>query len=398
MAFIRDRSVTLAAAIGVALLLLIPATGFAQDAPAEAVPTDEPAPAEVVPTDEPAAIEVPDGRLLFAEDFEGPLDDWDTSMVVTGDLDGALVYWARQDQSLILRRPLPMDEITIQFRARADTNGFQVYLMKTQSEHYGWSIGMDGNRHSMLIHDASGEALETAIGPAFTPEQWHTWRLVRRGNTLEAYRDGQLVIGSGAAHSYSGEGLLVFSTDGASIAIDSLRIYGAAEEPAEPPAAETDAPQPPAAEQPDEGAQPPAAEQPGDDEQPGEGDGDVQEGGAYEPIPLAEDSSIRRAVICLGFDDRSGLRGVQDVFPSGTEKVALYMEMVDARPNTEIQMTWRRDGNIIARQLLLVSGDKKNIGYLYAAGQEHLWDGHYAVDIRENGRDVGRVTFRVGDE
>jgi hypothetical protein len=60
-------------------------------------------------------------------------------------------------------------------------------------------------------------------------------------------------------------------------------------------------------------------------------------------------------------------------------------------------MTWQRDEKIIGRQLLLVSGDKKNLAYLYAGGQETLWEGHYAVDLEENDTLVGRVTFRVGN-
>ncbi|MFP4249933.1 MAG: family 16 glycoside hydrolase [Armatimonadota bacterium] len=360
MGVIRS-ALTPVALVCVAVALITATVACAQDARAEE------------PPDEVVEDEQTDDRRILAESFDGSLENWDTSMVATATSNGALVFSARQDQSLILREPLPMDNIIVEFRARAETNGIQVYLMKTQNEHYGWALGMGGNEHSMLIDGASGQALETVIGEAYTPGEWHTWRLVRRGASLEARRDGELIISSDAARLHSGQGLLVFSSDNASVALDDLRIYHAG------PADDTQAA----------------------DTDSGDADrSDAQEDadGPYEPMALDPDSSVKQAIICLGFDDRSALRGVQDRFPSGTEKVALYMEIEGASPNSEIQMTWQRDGRIIGRQLLLVSGDRKNLAYLYATGRDTLWDGHYAVDLKENDRLVGRVTFRVGGE
>ncbi len=128
--------------------------------------------------------------------------------------------------------------------------------------------------------------------------------------------------------------------------------------------------------------------------QPG-GGGMTVGGQAFQPMPLAPDSAIKQAVVCLGFDERSRLVGRQETYPAGTEKVALYLEMVDARPNSEIQVTWYLEDRIIGRHVLIVSGDKKNLSYLYAAGRDSLWVGSYAAEIRENGRLVGRLTFRI---
>ncbi len=363
----------------VAVTLMTATVACAQDAPAEQ-PPDE-AIEDAVTEDEATEPQQTDNRLILADSFDDSLENWDTSMVATTRSNGSLVFSARQDQSLVLRQPLPMDSIIIEFRARAETNGIRVYLMKTQSEHYGWTLGMGGNEHSMLIDDASGQALETVMGEAYTPSQWHTWRLVHRGATLEAWRDGELIISSDAAKLHSGQGLLVFSSDNASVALDDLRVYQASD-PDAPEAAGGEGEQ---AEDPEQ-AEDAENEVAADDESP------------YEAMPLAEDSAVKQAIVCLGFDDRSALRGVQERFPSGTEKVALYMQIEGASPNSEIQMTWQRDGRIIGRQLLLVSGDKKNLAYLYASGRDTLWDGNYAVDIKENGRLVGRVTFRVGGE
>lgn len=118
-------------------------------------------------------------------------------------------------------------------------------------------------------------------------------------------------------------------------------------------------------------------------------------GTRFQPQPLSEDSAIRKAVICLGFDERSQLTGAQETFPAGTEKVALYLEIEGARPNSEIQGTWYRQNQIIGRQLLIVSGDRKSISYVYAGDRTALWPGPYVVELRENGTLVARLTFRI---
>ncbi|MGC9318853.1 MAG: hypothetical protein ACP5KN_12550 [Armatimonadota bacterium] len=118
-------------------------------------------------------------------------------------------------------------------------------------------------------------------------------------------------------------------------------------------------------------------------------------GTALQPRPLSRDSAIKRAVICLGFDERSQLTGVQKTFPAGTEKIALYLQIEGAHPNSEIQSTWYHEDEIIGRHLLIVSGDRKTISYVYARDRTALWPGSYAVELRENDTLVARLTFRV---
>lgn len=154
----------------------------------------------------------------------------------------------------------------------------------------------------------------------------------------------------------------------------------------------------------------------GADDTDGEGDGQAQTGGTttagtaaaetlptapepqpepLDPVPLAADSAVRRAVVCQGVDEQGELAGCLEIFPAGTEKVSLYLEIVGARPNSEVQVTWYLDGKIIGRELVLVSGDRRLLSYLYAQGRQDLWAGAYAVELRENGALVGRLVFRV---
>lgn len=145
------------------------------------------------------------------------------------------------------------------------------------------------------------------------------------------------------------------------------------------------------------------------DDPGGMGDDQAQTGGAIapettpaapepaplEPMPLLTDSAVRQATVCQGVDEEGALVGCLEIFPAGTEKVSLYLEIVGARPNSEVQVTWYLDGKIIGRELVLVSGDRRLLSYLYAQGRQDLWAGAYAVELRENGALVGRLVFRV---
>ncbi len=113
---------------------------------------------------------------------------------------------------------------------------------------------------------------------------------------------------------------------------------------------------------------------------------------------MADDSVLEQAIICTGLSDRGKPLNVKDVYPTETEKLALYLQIGDAPPNTELELKWQRDGKVIARSLLLVAGDKKSLSYLYSKNRETLWAGEYAVEIEEDDRLVARLVFRVGGE
>lgn len=303
--------------------------------------------------EDPAATESPETwQLIFADDFDPPSDYWATDGVSSQVSEGSLYFSTQPDESLMLLRPLPMDGVAVEFSARVPQGGIDIYLIKSQEEALRWSLGADANQRSALYDSAGGEALASVDASAYTPGQWHTWRLERRGSAIEARRDGGLLIASDSARVHNGEGLLAFMTDGAGIGMAQLRIYAL-------------------------------------------GGGEEAAADGYEPLPLAEDSAVKQAVICLGFDDRGGLVGVQDVYPDGTEKVALYLELRGAAPNTEFEVVWHHDGRILAREIMLASGNRKTISHLYAVNRETLWTGSYAVEIRENGRLVARRVFSI---
>jgi|LSQX01.1.fsa_nt_gb hypothetical protein len=294
---------------------------------------------------------LPDGQPIFTETFDGTLDAWDASSVVAGISGGAVYFASQQQERLTLIEPIPMDNIAIEFRAFALTNGIRVSLTSAEGQRYQWALGVAGNQQSYIFEDYADEALAVVPGAVFAPGQWHDYRVLRRGATLEAYCDGRLVIATTLAPDNPGEGQLSFGTDAASLGLDEVRVFGL--------------------------LQPDGI-------------------GPYQPLALQGSSCVKKAITCLGLDERQGLRGVQELFPTGTEKVALYIEIRGAKPNTEIELAWQRDGEIVGRQILLASGKHKSMSYLFAKDHPSLRDGYYAVDIEEAGTLVGRVVFTIG--
>ncbi len=113
------------------------------------------------------------------------------------------------------------------------------------------------------------------------------------------------------------------------------------------------------------------------------------------PVPLALGSVIDRAVVCLDQDERGQLVGEGNAFGFGVAKVAMYLHIKDALPGTELTLDWMHEGDLLRKQVIAADGTGGTITYLMAANKPQLWEGNYAVIVRENGRHVGTFTFTV---
>ncbi len=117
-----------------------------------------------------------------------------------------------------------------------------------------------------------------------------------------------------------------------------------------------------------------------------------------QPMPLAANSVVKEAVLCQGVDEKNNPEGIANTFPADTVKIGLYLRITNAPANTEITLEWSRGERLLQRRLLLVSGSKRLITYIYAARAEHLRAGSYAVEIKENDRLVARLPFTIQPE
>jgi hypothetical protein len=113
-------------------------------------------------------------------------------------------------------------------------------------------------------------------------------------------------------------------------------------------------------------------------------------------VPLAPHSIVKQAITCEGLDEESKPQGVRDAFPAATEKVGLFLRIVDAPANSELSLRWCIGEKLLRRQIIIVSGTKETLTYIYAANRDTLWEGRYAVEIMEKGQLVGRIIFTVG--
>ena len=113
------------------------------------------------------------------------------------------------------------------------------------------------------------------------------------------------------------------------------------------------------------------------------------------PVPLAGDCVIRRAVFCAGEDDQGHLVGVGTNFPVGTTQVGLYLEIRNAPPGTRLHLTWMHEGDVLRRQIIEAQGSGSTLTYLVAANRPQLWEGDYAVIIKQGDRHIGTLNFVV---
>ncbi len=116
------------------------------------------------------------------------------------------------------------------------------------------------------------------------------------------------------------------------------------------------------------------------------------------PMPLAANSVVKEAVLCQGVDEDNKPEGITNTFPADTVKIGLYLRMTNAPGNTEITLEWSRGERLLQRRLLLVSGSRRLITYIYAARAAHLRAGSYAVEIKEDDRLVARLPFVIQPE
>ncbi|HUS81604.1 MAG TPA: hypothetical protein VM283_10075, partial [Armatimonadota bacterium] len=112
-------------------------------------------------------------------------------------------------------------------------------------------------------------------------------------------------------------------------------------------------------------------------------------------MPLAADSSVKQAFLCLRVDDNGVPVGVSDVFGYGIAKVTLCLQIQNAPPDTEIVLQWLLGGQLRSEQTLKAQGTGVSLMHLGAGDQPQLPEGAYQVKILENGRHVGTATFSI---
>jgi hypothetical protein len=179
-------------------------------------------------------------RGSLSDDFSRGLGNWDVSRV-RGRVDrGTLRFAVQVGEMLELKTPLPMEDVVVEFDGYTDSNGFTIALVSPAARRpeYRAVIGAAGNTLSALHAGPDSRRVSPLVeGKAFTPGKWNRYKLVRIGNTLQAWCDGRQIAAANVTTRIAGTGQLQISSYKSNLAIDNLRVYtrGGAVQPPKPP-------------------------------------------------------------------------------------------------------------------------------------------------------------------
>lgn len=111
---------------------------------------------------------------------------------------------------------------------------------------------------------------------------------------------------------------------------------------------------------------------------------------------LAAGTPIERVAIGTGLARDNSLLNMGQQFDASTAQLLVYLQIGDARPNTIVGVSLEKDGGIVARRLVRVSGDRRMAVTFYPARATTFETGDYRLKLSLNGEDAGVVPFRIG--
>lgn len=110
-------------------------------------------------------------------------------------------------------------------------------------------------------------------------------------------------------------------------------------------------------------------------------------------VALSPASFIRKARLVTGVTPEGDPESFYGTLPEGAERVGVYLDIVRAPEESEILLTWYRDGQELARRLLVVTGDRRTVSYLTPREEGGFPPGTYWLEITTNGTLAARLVF-----
>ncbi len=168
---------------------------------------------------------------FLQEGFDGDFLNW-VMIDVEGSVEGGsakIEFFEAEDGpagSMFTQSPVPMEDIAIAFNARFTTAGLTFGLMDPSGTRtYAVGLGY-GNRDQvvLLAGDTSNVVAQEQM-EAWKPGEWHYYELVRSGDWLEVFRDGEEIIWA-EYDGDLGEGYVFFIPEKpTTIYMDNLEVY-----------------------------------------------------------------------------------------------------------------------------------------------------------------------------
>jgi len=163
--------------------------------------------------------------LPFFENFSSGLGNWQLENTNSALNDGKLYWNTGYFLSTVLIGELPMENIAIEFDGYCEVNGFNIYLHNEDEEGYIVILGGWYNTKSGSDIGKNSQNRELLDGKVWEAKKWHHYKIVRKGNLLEAYCDGRRIFERMSSKRFSGKGKLQFDSYDSRIGIDNIRIY-----------------------------------------------------------------------------------------------------------------------------------------------------------------------------
>lgn len=165
--------------------------------------------------------------LPYFDDFAHGLANWDVSHVTLQQADGALMWHSGNHLPVTWRHPIPMEDVVIEFDGWCEKNGLNVVWLNEDGVGYMSLLGGWFNTRSASDVGRPAEQREHVDGAHIQLGRWQHYRIVRSGDWLDAYVDGQLIIHRSVSQRFEGPGVLRFASYGTVAGIDNLRVYRA---------------------------------------------------------------------------------------------------------------------------------------------------------------------------
>lgn len=138
--------------------------------------------------------------------------------------DGRLEWQVEEDGEYVVYdgKAIPMDNVEIEFRGWCTDSGFRV-LVVGQGGIVGAALGDRENTESFAFLGTDNSTVGRQRGKVWKKKEWHTYKIRRVGNTVEAWCDGRKIV-SGTGQTGRGTGKLMFSGMEGDYKIDDLVI------------------------------------------------------------------------------------------------------------------------------------------------------------------------------
>ena len=173
---------------------------------------------ETIETGELAETGDESGKIVFEDDFENGLSNWEGNATQQMVIEGVAEFFSKNHTALILNRTIPVENIVVEWRGAANKNGFFGQLGSYHFNIGGWNNTASG-------YSGPGVAFNRVdTGKVYEPGIFHIWKVVRQGDKWSAFVDDKPIFET-TINAREKDGRLSFNSFKSRLQLDWVRIY-----------------------------------------------------------------------------------------------------------------------------------------------------------------------------